>query len=197
MRTQTSKLAASIFALALVLTGCTTAGAPVDDGASESTGGLETRYGLEGLDARAVIEKLDTTDVNDRPEGLQASIRPSELILVDDSGEERLLPTPEDEVYIAIAPYVTQTHDCTFHAPNSCLGEMREVAVSVTITDAASGRVYVEESAVTYDNGFIGYWLPRGIDATVTMTVAGKSGNVDITTHGAAAPTCITTLKVA
>ncbi|MFP1601855.1 CueP family metal-binding protein [Microbacterium esteraromaticum] len=194
MRTRLTALAAGVFALTLLITGCSPAAEPAGSVASQSD--VLSAHGLDGLDAKQVIEKLDTTALTDRPQTLQASIRPDELVLVDESGQDVLLPMPDDEVYIAFAPFATQTHDCTFHAPNSCVGEMQQTDIQITITDADTGEVYVDEQAETYDNGFIGYWLPRDVDATVAVTTEGKAGSVEITTRGAEAPTCITTLQV-
>ncbi|UNK69637.1 CueP family metal-binding protein [Microbacterium sp. H1-D42] len=198
MRTRIAAVAAGVFALTLLITGCSTAEVPAAPDAAQSQGAEGTVAALAGLDAREVIEQLDTTALADRPDGLQASIRPDELVLVDASGDDLVMPMPEDQVYVAFAPYASQTHDCTFHAPNSCVGEMQDAAIAITITDAATGEVYVDEQATTYDNGFIGYWLPRDVDASVLVTAAdGKSGSIEITTRGAAAPTCITTLQIA
>ena len=203
MRTRPAALATGVIAVSLLITGCSAAEhaaspevAQGETGRSEDLGVAE-EFGLAGLDAREVIEKLDTTTLADRPEGLQASIRPDELVLVGASGQDEVLPMPDDEMYIAFAPYVNQTHECTFHAPNSCVGEMQDAAIEVTVTDKASGEVYVDERTVTYDNGFIGYWLPRDVDATIAVAADGKTGSVDITTRGADAPTCITTLRIA
>ncbi|MEJ1088863.1 CueP family metal-binding protein [Microbacterium sp. Mu-80] len=197
MRTRSAALTAGLIALVLTISGCSVAEVPAEPDTSKSQSGASGLAELAGLDAREVIEQLDTTALVERAEGLQASIRPDELVLVDDSGDDLVLPMPEDEVYIAFAPYATQTHDCTFHAPNSCVGEMQHATIVITITDAASGEVYVDEQATTYDNGFIGYWLPRDVDATVTVTADGKTGSVEITTRGTESPTCITTLQVA
>lgn len=197
MRTRSAAPMAGLIAFALLISGCSVAETPATPDATQSQSGASGLAELAGLDAREVIEQLDTTALAERTEGLQASIRPDELVLVDASGDDLVLPMPEDEVYIAFAPYATQTHDCTFHAPNSCVGEMQGAEIFITITDAASGEVYVDEKTTTYDNGFIGYWLPRDVDATVTVTADGKTGGAEITTRGAAAPTCITTLQIA
>lgn len=192
MRARPAALVSAVLALALVITGCSSA--PTPEPAAE--GSITERYGLTGMDARQVIDTLDTTALDERPQGLQASIRPDEVILVDESGEDLRMPMPEDEVYVAFAPYVAQTHDCTFHAPNSCVGEMRNADLSVSVVDAESGEVYVDGDATTYDNGFIGYWLPRDVDAVITVTADGQTGSVQVTTRGSEAPTCITTLQL-
>lgn len=74
----------------------------------------------------------------------------------------------DDEFYVSIAPYVGQTHECFFHSLTTCLGELRNEEVHVTVTTADDGAAIVDETVRTHDNGFAGLWLPRGIDATLT-----------------------------
>jgi hypothetical protein len=126
-----------------------------------------------------------------------ASIRPNELLLRDGEGREETLPMPADEFYVSFAPYVSRTHDCHFHSLTTCVGELQNAEVSVKITDDATGEVLVDDSLTTFDNGFVGLWLPRGIDATVTVEHDGKTASSPITTKGDEAATCVTTLHLA
>ena len=64
----------------------------------------------------------------------------------------------------------------------------------MTVTDD-SGEVLVDEQMATFDNGFVGMWLPRGTTGTIEMEYDGKSGVVDFGT-GKDDPTCVTTLKL-
>lgn len=104
---------------------------------------------------------------------------------------------PADEFYVSFAPYVSRTHDCHFHSLTTCVGELQNAEVSVKITDDATGEVLVDDSLTTFDNGFVGLWLPRGIDATVTVEHDGKTASSPITTKGDDAATCVTTLHLA
>ena len=104
---------------------------------------------------------------------------------------------PADEFYVSFAPYVSRTHDCHFHSLTTCVGELQNAEVSVKITDDATGEVLVDDSLTTFDNGFVGLWLPRGIDATVTVEHDGKTASSPITTQGDDAATCVTTLHLA
>ena len=89
---------------------------------------------------------------------------------------------PDDEVYISVAPYREQTHDCYFHSLTTCLGELANAEVQVTLT-SDDGEVLVNETRQTYDNGFIGiYWIPRGIEATLTIDHKGQTGTTTIST---------------
>ncbi len=191
--------AAATLAAALVLTGCATA--PSHEPASPSTNsqavdtGVLADHDLDGLDAAQVIERLDTMPVADRPTDLIASVQPDALVLTDDQKRETRLPMPEDEVYISVAPYREQTHDCYFHSLTTCLGELANTAVQVTLT-GEDGDVLLDEVRQTYDNGFVGIWVPRGIKATLTIEHEGRTGTVTISTMNEDDATCITTLQL-
>ena len=113
--------------LALLATACA---APADDDGAARDPGLLATYGLEGLDAREVIDTLEALPVDERPKDLVASVRPDVLLLSDDSSEVTL-PMPDDAFYVSVAPYVAQTHACTFHSLTTCQGEMRNTAMRV------------------------------------------------------------------
>jgi hypothetical protein len=193
-------------AAALALTAC---GAPAtQEGASGAGEGapaggapaegaeLLAEHGLDGLEVAEIIDRLDLLPVDQRPVGLVASVRSDVLVLADGpEGEEFALDLPEDRFYLSMAPYADHTHDCFFHSLTSCLGELRGEEVAVTITDDSDGTVLVEEDGTTFDNGFLGYWLPRGIDATVTVEHAVGAGTARVST-GEDDPTCLTTLEL-
>ena len=150
------------------------------------------RYGLADMDARGVIERLDTMPVAERPDTLLASVQPTELVLTDTAGGSiATLPMPDEQFYLAVAPYEDQTHDCLFHSLTTCLGEMAGEPVDITVTDEA-GQTVVDETRTAYDNGFVGLWLPRDLTGTLTVEHDGKSSTVPIAT-GDDDLTCLTT----
>ena len=114
------------------------------------------------------------------------------LVLADDQQREVTVPMPEDQLYVSFAPYVSQTHDCWFHSLTTCTGELRSADVKVTVTDA-TGATILDETSTTYDNGFLGVWLPRDIDGTLTVEHDGKVATSPISTKGDEAATCVTT----
>ena len=57
------------------------AGEDEEDEVGDEGEGPHGEDGLAGLDAPAIIEKLDTMPVTDRPDDLIASVQPSELVL--------------------------------------------------------------------------------------------------------------------
>lgn len=153
-------------------------------------------YGLEGLDAREVIDTLDALPLDERPQTLMASVRPDELLLMDDSGAEGSVPMPEDEFYVSIAPYMAATHECYFHSLTTCTAELQGEAVDVLITDTATGEVLLDGPVTTFDNGFVGLWLPRGIQAEITIEYDGLSATSALNTQSADDATCITTMQL-
>ncbi|MFB9072358.1 CueP family metal-binding protein [Citricoccus parietis] len=153
-------------------------------------------HDLAGLDAKTIIERLDTQAVAERPAGLVASVQSEQLIVADARGRQAAVPMPADEVYVSAAPYESQTHECHFHSLTTCLGELRNQDVRVTVLDQATGEVLVEERLQTFDNGFVGLWLPRGIDAKLTVEHDGKTATSMVSTRNADDPTCLTDLRL-
>ncbi|TSI12554.1 hypothetical protein FO013_19940 [Brevibacterium aurantiacum] len=181
--------------LVLLLSGCATggsddAGEPGDNGASDLLAG----HGLDDMDVTEIIDHLDRVPIDERSTTLMASVQPDELQLSDESAELGL-DLPEDTSYISIAPFVDQSHECFYHSLTTCLGELSGEAVDVTITDSATGEEVVDETATTFDNGFVGFWVPRGITGTVEISSGGRDGTADFSTKDDGA-TCITGLRL-
>ncbi|CEA07026.1 hypothetical protein BN1051_00335 [Arthrobacter saudimassiliensis] len=148
-------------------------------------------HGLEGTDARQVVEQLDRTN-EDRASGLAASVTYDEVTLTDEDGDAVL---PLDEFYLAVAPFSTTTHDCFHHSLSGCQGELVNEPLQVRITDDA-GDVLVDEAVTTYDNGFVGFWLPKDITGTLEVSSAQGTAVQDFSTS-TDSPTCLTTLRLA
>ena len=191
-------LAGSVVLLAAVLTGCSDdpekAAAPTDSASGSATDVLLADYGLDGMETVEVIDHLDRLGGDDRPSDLMASVRPSEL-LVSVGDEEHSLEVPDGQFYLSVAPYVDTTHECFNHSLTTCQGELTETDVDVTITDDTNGEVLVDEVRTTFANGFVGFWLPRDIEGTVSVEYDGLSGEVDFATDEES-PTCLTTLQL-
>lgn len=186
----TTLAAATAAILTLVLAGCaTTAAAPELDGSN-----LLTEHGLAGMEAPEIIDSLDRMEVSDRPADLIASVQPDALVLAD-SGQEVSLDMPDDLTYMSVAPYIAQTHDCFFHSLTTCRGELSRQQMEVRIVDETTGDVLVAETTTTFDNGFVGFWLPRDLQGTIEVTYDGRTGMTSFSTAGDAA-TCITTLRL-
>lgn len=183
-------------ALVLALAGCTASETTTPDDSPASEPSILADYDLAGLDGRQIVDQLDRTPVADRRADLMASVRPGEL-LVSEAGSDdpTAVDLPDGEFYLSVAPYLEQTHDCYFHSLTTCRGELSGEEVQVTITDRDTGEVLVDEVTETFDNGFVGYWLPSGIEATLQIGYGEHSASTDIAT-GPEDPTCLTTVQL-
>lgn len=153
-------------------------------------------HGLDDLDAKQIIEKLDTMLIADRPSDLIASVRPDELVLTDNQERASTVPMPDDEFYVSLAPYVNQTHDCYFHSLTTCLGELQNKEIDVTVVDDTTAETVIDQTLRTYDNGFVGLWLPRGLTGTLTIQYEGRTVTSAISTTSDEDPTCLTALRL-
>lgn len=151
------------------------------------------KLGVAGRDVTAVVETLDRK-AGDRQRDVLASVRYDSLLLKD-GDREASLPIPQGRFYLSVAPYVERTHECFHHSLTTCTGELAQKTMQVKITDS-TGAVLTDGPVTTYPNGFVGFWLPRDISGTMTVTYDGKSASSPISTDKKA-PTCLTTLKLA
>ncbi len=203
LRTNTSRRAkrtagiafAATMSAVLVLAGCSTPADETSPAASDSA--VLTEHGLEGMDAAQIVDHLDALPIAERPEGLMASIHPDELLLTDGKNPDMSLPMPTDDFYVSFAPYVDQTHECYFHSLTTCTGEMQSESVHVTVTNETSGEVLVDEDMQTQQNGFVGLWLPRDIEATIEVSQDDRSASASISTTNDDDLTCLTTMQLA
>ncbi|NLG67965.1 MAG: hypothetical protein GX496_00150, partial [Firmicutes bacterium] len=107
------------------------------------------------------------------------------------------VPLEGETMYVAVAPYVHQTHPCQVHYISSCRAELAEVPLRVTVR-GRDGRVVLQQAVTTLPNGFVELWLPRGMDLSLTIEWpdAGLVGQGRVVT-GANAPTCVTDIRLA
>ncbi len=198
-RTATSRTARATFAaalgVALVLAACSTPTTESPTTTSSST--ILTTHGLQGMDAEQIVDHLDALPISERPAGLMASIHPNELMLSDGKNDDLNLPMPKDKFYVSFAPYVDQTHECYFHSLTTCTGEMSAQDVHVKVTNKESGEVLIDEERQTQQNGFVGMWLPRDIEATLDVSQDGKSASASLSTSKDDDLTCLTTMQLA
>lgn len=146
------------------------------------------KYGLSDLSVKEMVNKLDS--VTNEKVGLNASITGTTLILYDNE-KEYDFKLPTDEFYLSFAPYINEVHPCQTHNLVSCRGELfnKEFSVSIVKKD---GTVITDQKVKSMNSGFIGIWLPRDIEATLTISYNGLSVTKSITTY-AKSDTCITT----
>lgn len=211
MKIRTTKIYATALFSMLLLGGCTAAGNGVASQESKSpsaeqssegnqTAGADfTDFGISGMTAVELVNYLDQQPISERSAQLRASVRPTEVLLSSTQGAEESVAIPGDQFYLSFAPYISQTHECYFHSLTTCKGELggKEIAVKITRTDGPeSTAVLLDETLTTFDNGFAGVWLPRGITADLEVTYNGKRATAPISTVTNDDATCLTTLQL-
>lgn len=180
--------AAILLAAGTALSACSAPVAPAVPSAAVSFAEIESMSAAQAIDA------LQAVPVSDRATDYSASVRPDAVVLTADDGREVDKPLPEDEFHLSVAPYEVSTHECFFHNLTSCRGELAGRTFEVTVVDD-TGATILDETLVAADNGFVGFWLPRGVEATLTVRSAGEVAVASIAT-GPEDPTCLTDLKL-
>ena len=145
---KSASIVSAIVGASLALSACSSSGAEQED--------VLNAHGLEGMDAREIIDYLDQQPITERPTDLMASVRSEELIVSNQAGEVALA-MPEDLSYVSIAPFVSQTHDCYYHSLTTCVGELDNEPVAVSVFDEETGTTLVDGPTTTFDNGFAGF----------------------------------------
>ena len=87
------------------------------------------------------------------------------------------------------------SHDCFYHSLTTCLGELDNEDIQVTITDEATGESLVDEATTTFDNGFIGFWLPDDATGLIEVSYQGRTGTTEFSTTDDGV-TCVTDLRL-
>ena len=191
------RLAGLIGTLTLVLAGCSSADTDTPTETAPAATGAQVEFldahGLAGMEVTEIIDHLDRLGGADRPTDLMASIRPDELVF-SDGQQELAMDMPQDRFYLSVAPYVDQTHECFYHSLTTCQGELTDQDLDVRVVDEA-GEVLLEEKITTFDNGFVGLWLPRDVQGTIEVSFDGRTGATAFATTDEGA-TCLTTLQL-
>ena len=193
MRKRAHLAVGALMSVALLLNGCAADTEQAANNAETSVQTLIEAHDLAGMEAVEMIDHLDRVPMEERPTDLLASVMPEQLVLAS-ATEEVALELPEDAFYLSIAPFVNQTHECHYHSLTTCVGELSNQDVDLTVTDA-SGEVLVNEQRTTFDNGFVGVWVPAGSSGTIEITYDGLTGTTNFSTSSESA-TCITDLQL-
>src|SRR5699024_6096085 len=183
----------SLMSVALLMNGSASDTEQAENTAETSVQTFIEAHDLAGMDAVEMIDHLDRVPLEERPTDLLASVMPEQLVLAS-ATEEVALELPEDSFYLSIAPFVNQTHECHYHSLTTCVGELSSQDVDLTVTDE-SGEVLVNEQRTTFDNGFVGVWVPAGSSGTIEITYDGLTGTTNFST-GSESATCITDLQL-
>lgn len=162
---------------------------------AQSTAAAETEFltqhGLAGKTTEQMIETIDQSR-QPRPLPYSASVTGSELKLSD--GQQQYSFPLGDKFYLSFAPYINQTHPCFNHSLSGCRGELANTTFDVKITDN-TGKVIMQDKLTSYQNGFVGVWLPRNTEGTIEASYQGLKALSPFATQ-AESQTCMTTLQL-
>lgn len=141
-------------------------------------------------DLKALVASYSSDKTTDE----KASITSKQLIVTGKDGNETHYTLPENEFFVSIAPYITETHPCKDHSLTGCQGELVEQELEVVIENE-KGEVIVDGMYTTLENGFIDFWLPRNEAFVIEMNYGDKKVLGEITTFDKDG-TCVTTLQL-
>lgn len=191
----------ALLAAALLLSGCSAVssseGSQVAAGLSADApvGASLAELGIDTASARSIVDGLEALPLAERPADLMASVQPTQLVLQPGTSGELAVPFAEDDFYLSVAPFREQTHACSFHSLTTCVGEMQDESVSVSVVDAVTGEVVVDSEMRTEANGFLGLWLPAGRAFELTIEADGQTAQSTVDT-GDKGLTCLTTMQL-
>jgi hypothetical protein len=146
---------------------------------------------LIGLDAVAAVDLAHAWKGAD----VTSFVTPQAVHFVFPSGQEVVVPLPDEVMLVSVAPYLVRTHPCATHYVSGCQGELASAPFRVRAV-AEDGSVLIDEVRTAGANGFLDLWLPRGQHVELTIEADGY-GVVGVVGTHADSPTCITTLQLA
>ena len=147
---------------------------------------------LSNLDAKQTIEKGN--EWRDSAPKIKTHITSTEVIVEFPDGRVVNKSLPDNLMYIAVAPYLNTTHECSTHYPSSCKGEITEKSVKLTAKDE-DGTIYFDENMTTLKYGFFELWLPRNRNIKLELKFNSFVGEETIQTNSDSR-TCITTIRL-
>lgn len=147
--------------------------------------------GFTGLDAKGILTLVSAGEYgyND----VNISVSDQELVIIT-KDTTISYDMPEDEFFMSVAPYITETHTCYTHSATGCTGELLEETFYILLIDS-EGNTIIDNSYVSLPNGFIDLWLPRNIEGTLTISYGNISSTKEISTF-TGNPTCETTMQL-
>lgn len=95
--------------------------------------------------------------------------------------------------FIYVGLYANDTHPCLTHS-DTCDAEFKKMVVDYTIS-SLDGKFFLQDSAMTGENGFLDLSLPKNKDYFARFTVNGKVGVGFIPTYLGDSD-CITDIQV-
>lgn len=132
------------------------------------------------------LSKSNVVEMVEQLEGIEkgllnASVT-SEYVVLNDGDHSAKVKIPDDQFFLAFAPYINQTHPCVEYNLNSCHGELANQTFLVSII-TPSGDIILQEEMVSADNGFVTIWLDKNIEANLTVEYNNLKAKTFISTN--------------
>mgnify|MGYP001035145445 FL=1 len=143
-------------------------------------------FNLENKTIQEIVYDLESQTFDP---SLSASITSKHLVLTNED-ESVKIELPEDQFYVAFAPYIATTHPCTYHNLTTCQSELANQEFHVLIKE--DNEVIIDEMMTSFDNGFIGVWLEKDKEFILEVTYNNLMAKTFIKTTDDS-NTCITT----
>lgn len=141
-------------------------------------------------DTRDIVEELENTTKKD-----VTGVVYQDYIEITKGGDTKKIYDKKDMFYVSIAPYITNTHSWTLHVLAGCQAELKNTDIQVKLVDEKTGNILYDGEKTTYNNGFMGFWLPRDMEVDISMEVDGNTGQYSFSTFNDS-NTCLTEFKL-
>lgn len=144
------------------------------------------------LDGPGIIDLL--TEWTQNGVVIQSWVNDVSANAVFSEGESISFPLDQDQMYIAVAPFLDFTHPCYDHYLSSCSGELKNREMMITLINA-EGSVVEERQILTAGNGFFEIWIDRDAVYTLEIQMDGVSGSGTVSGI-AGSRTCVTDIQL-
>jgi len=148
-------------------------------------------------DEISIIENMNIKDAINQANEWRSShskitsyITTEQLTIEFPDGREVTKKLPDNEMYIAVAPYINTTHTCSNHYISTCDAELKNKTFNVLATIDNSS--IINENFTSMNNGFIELWLPRNKTITILVEYGNLKSSETISTSKNS-KTCYTT----
>ncbi len=195
MASSIKKIVATIVMFLFVMySGITLAQHGHDHGSAPAAGGQDQRLmdelkDIDGKQAMKIANKWRAEKID-----VKTFVTPDAVNFQFKDGKTVVVPLPDDQMIVSIAPYVNKTHPCSTHTMSTCDGELKNTLIEVKAV-TAGGRVVINEPIMSPPTGYVDLWLPRNQEITLYVSALGKKATGMITTFRNS-KTCDSTLKL-
>jgi len=121
-------------------------------------------------------------------------ITPKELTITFPDGRKVVTALPDDEMYVAVAPWINYTHSCSVHYLSSCQGELENKIFEISVKEKSDNLIF-EGPVTSMKNGFFELWLPRDLELVVDISYDGKTAGIVLLTDNSC-NTCFTEARL-